>query len=184
MASCRRGNFVIGFLKIMNNRIVLPTERPEVMLRQFIPDDAEALFALIDTNRGHLSQYDDDTAQKYPDLSAVRHSIEHPANPHKTRFGIWLREILVGTVNLTPLNFEVAVLGYWISQTHTRRGFATVATRAACEYAKTLGYRRVVASVAPNNHASQRVLEKAGFAKIFGTRYYKDLVFLKGRTVR
>lgn len=157
--------------------IVLSTTTPELTLRQFTPDDAQALFARIDGNRVHLSRNDDDTSRKYPDVASVRHSIEHPANPNKLRFGVWLNTVLVGTVNLTPRSFpdgETVELGYWMASEYTGQGLATIAAQAVCEYAKSQGYRRVVASVSESNTASRRVLEKLGFKKTVEMNYAKE----------
>ena len=84
-------------------------------------------------------------------------------------FGIFLKatEELVGRVQLSgiaPAPFESAYLGYSVSERHNGRGYATeaVAAMLAVAWADPV-VEAVLASTAPSNLASQRVLEKAGF---------------------
>ena len=59
-----------------------------ISLRQFSPADTNAIFELIDRNRGHLSQFGDETAAKYPTGKSVLDIITNPKNPGKLRFGM------------------------------------------------------------------------------------------------
>jgi RimJ/RimL family protein N-acetyltransferase len=55
-------------------------------------------------------------------------------------------------------------LGYRIRVSHWGQGLATEAARAACDHAQgSLGLPRLIAIVRPDNRASVRVAEKAGF---------------------
>lgn len=55
-------------------------------------------------------------------------------------------------------------IGYGISPEHWGKGYATEAVAAAVQWAaKQPGVKRIEAETAPENLASQRVLEKAGF---------------------
>ena len=57
-------------------------------------------------------------------------------------------------------------LGYIFNPRHQRRGYATEAVRALVAHAfSNLGVHRVVANCSPENVASWRVLEKAGFVR-------------------
>lgn len=66
-----------------------------------------------------------------------------------------------------------AELGYWVGRRHWGRGLATQAVRQAVDYAFAhWPIARVFARPFGSNHASQRVLEKAGFvleARFTGT---------------
>jgi len=83
-------------------------------------------------------------------------------------FGIFLEagDELVGRIQLTgisPAPFENAHLGYFVSERHNGRGYATEAVRQGVDAAFVeLGLHRVQAAVIPRNVASIRVLEKAG----------------------
>jgi RimJ/RimL family protein N-acetyltransferase len=54
-------------------------------------------------------------------------------------------------------------MGYWIARPHWGKGFATEASRALIDIARTLKLPRLEASHFVDNPASGRVLEKLGF---------------------
>jgi len=59
-----------------------------------------------------------------------------------------------------------AEIGYWLGRAHWGRGVATDAVRAVTAYAfETFDLVRIEARVYAWNHASRRVLEKAGFTR-------------------
>lgn len=59
---------------------------------------------------------------------------------------------------------QTASLGYWAGQAHAGKGYITAAVRAVLRYAwEDLELHRVEAACQPDNIASRRVLEKAGF---------------------
>lgn len=73
---------------------------------------------------------------------------------------------LVGMIELTPRSRadRVAELGYWIAPGQRGQGFATEAARAMCEVGfELLRLHRIEAGALARNHASIRVLDKAGF---------------------
>lgn len=61
-----------------------------------------------------------------------------------------------------------AELSYWLGRAHWSKGFATALVSGAVRriHANAPGLLRLVAKVRPENLASRRVLEKAGFAPI------------------
>jgi RimJ/RimL family protein N-acetyltransferase len=97
----------------------------------------------------------------------------------KSRADFWTRhsiplaitldgDTLVGMVALSHLSVgnRVAELGYWIAPGHRRKGYATEAARALCEVGfRTLRLHRIEARAFTRNHASIRVLEKAGLRR-------------------
>lgn len=147
----------------MNPILELSTEQETITLRQLAPEDAAAYFDAVDANRDHLSQFGDETADKYPTLASVEDSIANPNNPDKLRMGIWEGGTFVGSINLTPSDDgSDAEVGYWLDKRYTGNGYATVATKALAGYAKNK-FRRVHAEVVEGNEASIGVLERAGF---------------------
>src|SRR5260221_3426993 len=91
----------------------------QIVLRQYTPEDADEVFALIDQNRGYLSQFGDDTSDKYPTLESFRESILSPKKPSRLRFGIRSKDgVIVGSINLTPDddNPKRAEIGYWLGK--------------------------------------------------------------------
>ncbi len=141
------------------------TTTNKLTCRRFGVTDAYALFALIDHNREHLSQHDDDTANKYPALGDVVESITRPKNPRRQRYGIWNENgALIGSVNLTPVDGDegVAEIGYWIGQEFTGQGYATAAAQGMINYGFEQGFARIIALAHITNLPSQHVLSKAG----------------------
>jgi RimJ/RimL family protein N-acetyltransferase len=70
---------------------------------------------------------------------------------------------LIGCVGLHPCGGPGPELGYWIASDRWGQGYATEAARAVLAVARTLGHRRVEASVFADNPASARVVAKLGF---------------------
>lgn len=69
---------------------------------------------------------------------------------------------LIGACGIGSLDGE-AELGYWIGRPFWGHGFATEASRAVVEIAKTIGHKKLVASHFTDNPASGKVLRKLGF---------------------
>jgi [ribosomal protein S5]-alanine N-acetyltransferase len=84
--------------------------------------------------------------------------------------------VLVGGLNLSNVRrgvAQAASIGYWMGAPFARRGLMTDAVRAAVGFAfATLRLNRLEAACLPSNAASQRVLEKAGFAREGRARRY------------
>jgi len=146
-------------------------ERGEFSLKQFVSDDAPAIFALIEYDRTHLSQDhngdSDDTAEKYQTVDDVKESIMHPKDPRKLRFGIWDGATVVGSNNLTPLDKEGRAVesGSWIGKEHTGNNYAARARELLIELAfERLGYKLIVSEIAVGNEASRKSVEKSGYA--------------------
>lgn len=76
-------------------------------------------------------------------------------------------ERLMGAITLSNIRRGVAetgALGYWIGQPYAGLGLGTAAARTMLGFAfGALKLHRVEAACVPSNHASRRVLEKAGF---------------------
>ena len=65
-----------------------------------------------------------------------------------------------------PGNQPEAELKYSFRRTHWGRGLATEAARAMLAYGvQTFGLKQIIATTAPENEASHRVLEKIGFTR-------------------
>lgn len=144
--------------------ILISTERPDVVLRQYVPQDARAIFSLIDNSREHLSQFGEETSAKYPDVESVLRSITDNPQPNKLRLGIWRSDELVGSINLTPFTRNPGGhMGYYVGASYLRQGLATAAARACVDYAlHTLWWRSLLARARQDNRASQEVLRRAG----------------------
>ena len=76
-------------------------------------------------------------------------------------------ERFLGVIRLSPIHYGAAqsgTLGYWVARSEWGQGFASLAVDAVVTFAfHHLKLHRVQAHCLPDNLASQRVLEKAGF---------------------
>jgi ribosomal-protein-alanine N-acetyltransferase len=83
---------------------------------------------------------------------------------------------LVGGIGLTQVRrgvAQMATLGYWVGEPFERRGYTTEAVRLTVRFAlQSLMLHRVEAACLPENAASRRVLEKAGFVREGYARQY------------
>ena len=73
---------------------------------------------------------------------------------------------LLGSVGLVEVNFDErrAEIGYWLVAAHRGRGVMTKAVRVLSAWAfEALGIERLSISAEPENTASRRVAERAGF---------------------
>ena len=62
--------------------------------------------------------------------------------------------------------FHIGHFGYWITREARGRGVATEALKALCRWGvESLGLKRLELVTDPENTASQRVAEKAGFRR-------------------
>lgn len=145
-------------------RIILEREGVPVRLMQLVSADAQAYYDLIAYAPDHLRQHGDETADKYPDVEAVRWSIKQPSNPNKYRFGIWDGDTMVGSDNITPEGNGKAELGSWIGKRYIGRGYAGQGRALLVDFAfGTLGLDEVHCDIVVGNEASRRSVEKSGF---------------------
>jgi RimJ/RimL family protein N-acetyltransferase len=109
-------------------------------------------------------------------LAWIQHSHEDEKRTGSQCFSLWYHATpclsgvlqLVGNAGIhrtldTPQSAE---LGYWLDTSVWGQGIATEVLTALVAHARTtLALTSLVATVALNNRASQRVLEKAGFTQ-------------------
>lgn len=147
------------------DRIILSSPDDTVVLKQLVPEDSQVYYDNIAFDPDHLRQYDDTTADKYPDVESVRRSIEHPTNPDRYRFGIWDGDTFVGSDNITPEGNGSAELGSWISKKYIGNAYAGRGRKLLVGFAfDTLGLNVVHSDIVAGNEASRRSIVKSGFA--------------------
>ena len=165
----------------------MATRAPQVELR--LPDsgDVESFLDLVVRNRDHFRPYEPRRPPSYFTLAGQRDQIAAARRQarlgERFEFGIWEDgHGLVGRISLGGISrgaLQNAYLGYGVDIGHGGRGIATQAVKLAVEVAfEDLGLHRVQAAVVPENRASARVLEKAGFREEGLARRY---LFLDGR---
>lgn len=129
-------------------------------------DDIDSYYTLVDRNRDHLSRHGDYINLTHATRASVRASLTEPSDANR-QFGIWLDTTLIGRADMIPRLPGHFVLGYWLGEAYTGKGYATVACRALIAYAREyLGATAIFAGVTKGNAASEAVLGRLGFGAI------------------
>ena len=80
---------------------------------------------------------------------------------------IWFNRELIGQITLGGISYGAyrgGHIGYWISQDHANKGLTTRAVREVTRYGlEELRLHRIEINLRPENSASKRVAEKAGY---------------------
>jgi len=150
----------------------LPIETASFTLRAFVPEDAPKVFRMSqeDGMRTWLpSQVYRDQAHAASVLASLISKYRDPGDP---RLGPYVLGVqggstgeLAGHVGFGPLGDAVEV-GFAIESVHQRKGIATSAVRAACEWAaEVFSIGAILGVTATGNSASQGVLLRAGFVR-------------------
>lgn len=147
--------------------------------RALTVDDAEALFAI----NSHPEVMRFTGEPPCPSLDAARNAIRQYPDFETVGYGRWgcvLKDTdsVIGFCGLKYLpELDEVDVGYRFLPEYWGRGLATEACTASLEFGlRTIGLRRIIALVLPENAASIRVLEKSGMRRD-GTKRYD------GRTV-
>ena len=147
--------------------VVWPTADPSVTLVPLAAEHAERVQELasdpaIGATSNVPSPYPEDGARQW-----IAYSLAARVEGREYAFAVTHAEHgLVGACTLLEVDLAAkhGTLGYWIGTPYWRRGFASLAARAALDFgARHLGLRRVSACCLDRNAASDRVLLKVGF---------------------
>lgn len=160
---------------------ILETER--LSLRQFTPDDAPFILALLNEpsfikNIGDRGVRSLEDAKRYIETGPV-------SSYERNGFGLYLVQLkesgesigMCGLIKRPTL--EDVDIGYAFLPKFWSKGYAVEAARAAKEEARTLGLKRLVAITDPDNESSIRVLEKIGMTFERMVRLSEDDIELK-----
>jgi [ribosomal protein S5]-alanine N-acetyltransferase len=99
-------------------------------------------------------------------LSAYAHDMErgaaYPFLVFRQPDGVMVGGITVSNVRRGVA--QMASIGYWVGESHTRRGYTVAAVNAVTDFCfSRLGLHRVEAACIPTNEGSKAVLARAGF---------------------
>jgi ribosomal-protein-alanine N-acetyltransferase len=135
-----------------------------------------------ESSRAFLTPWEPTWAQDETSRSSFRYKLRRyteDARDDKAYALFVFREeddALVGGVTLSNVRRGVALtasLGYWAGERYASKGYITAAVAAIVRYGfEDLGLHRIEAACQPDNIASRRVLEKAGFAQEGMARAY------------
>jgi RimJ/RimL family protein N-acetyltransferase len=165
--------------------VILETSR--LLLREFIPQDADALAAVLG----------DPVAMQYYPAALDRKGVEEWIERNRSRYqsdgyGLWAMVLkdsgeLIGDCGCILQEVEGAnhvEVGYHVRRDLWGNGYGTEAARACMEYAFTaLEVTRVISMIRPENVQSIRVAEKNGLTceKIIFWRGYDHCIYAKRR---
>lgn len=137
---------------------------------------------LRDASRAFLTPWEPTWAQDETSRGSYRYKLRRyaeDARDDKAHALFVFREeddALVGGVTVSNIRrgvAQMASIGYWAGQQFTGQGYITAAVRAVVRFAfEDLDLHRVEAACQPDNMASRRVLEKAGFSHEGAARGY------------
>jgi [ribosomal protein S5]-alanine N-acetyltransferase len=150
-------------------------EGSRVMIRTLQEEDAKSLVKLIKNNKVFWADTEPRRRDSYYTVEVqkemIKRSLQAMENGTGYAFGIFNKKSsqLIGDISLYDVRkapFQSTIVGYSIDRREIGKGYTTDSLNLALSFAfEQVGLHRVTAGVMPRNHASIRVLEKAGFQK-------------------
>lgn len=137
---------------------------PRLLLREFVPEDAPALYEL--NSEVEAMKYTGDSA--FASIEEAEDFVRRYGHYRDHGYGRWsvlLRETgkFIGWCGLKFNELEQVDIGFRFSSKHWGKGYATEAARASLAYGfGELGMTEIFGRAARANVASIRVLEKLG----------------------
>ncbi|WOF75558.1 GNAT family N-acetyltransferase [Parvibaculaceae bacterium PLY_AMNH_Bact1] len=142
---------------------VLETER--LTLRAFRHEDAKTVCRLA--GDWEVARMMAPVPYPYPLAAAgdwIRSHGQSAADGIDLTFAIWLKDVLIGSINIENRGDDTVGIGYWIGKDYWSKGYASEAVTKILRYAfGELSINLLLTDLFADNLASARVLEKAGF---------------------
>lgn len=138
-------------------------------IRLLGPEDAPALFALIDASRGELREWVPwvDRTRRVEDTEGfIRRALDQHKGCTGLHAGLWLDGRLVGGIGYVGLDVDNrrAMVGYWLAAPYRGRGLATRACLAMTDVAfRKLLMNKVEIYCGLDNLKSRAIPERLGF---------------------
>lgn len=142
----------------------------DIQLRDFVEEDKDQLFEIIDRNRGHLRNWlfwVDLTTTPEDSLNFIKTAVESNDERASLVLGMWRGSELVGAVSLVNINFELklAELGYWVAEHEQGKGYVTSACKSLITYAfENFEIDNVRIKCVAANESSHAVIKRLGLA--------------------
>lgn len=155
-------------------------EAHDVSIRLVRPDDAETLSRLETENRQYMLSGGPVRPDHYVTVAGQRELVAALLDGHRAGtcapFVIERSGELVGRIILNGIvrgALQSAAVGYWVAEHASGQGIASRALRLVVAHAfDDLGLHRLQAETTLTNHASARILTKAGFEQYGVARDY------------
>jgi ribosomal-protein-serine acetyltransferase len=165
-----------------------------IVLKILEPEDADVLFALVDSNRSYLRQWlpwvDTNTTLENSKLFIRSTKEQHDLNLG-FQCGIWFCGAFAGLIGFQRIDWmnRNVEIGYWLGEIFQGHGIITKACHTLVDYAfYEYQLNRVQIRCATGNTKSNAIIERLGFIKEGKTRqaemlydHYVDL-FVYGMT--
>ena len=145
----------------------------QLTLRTYTIDDAEALFAAIDTNRKHLNPWLNwvkATTKPEHSLQFIEHSIHQVKMQEALPMGIFYNDKVIGGIGMHQWDqsLKKAQIGYWITKEYEGKGIMTAAVQHFVHFLfSKAGLNKVEIHFIPSNKRSAKIAERLG-AKVEG----------------
>jgi [ribosomal protein S5]-alanine N-acetyltransferase len=146
-------------------------------------EDAAGLAEYFRINRAFHAPWDPDRPEEHFTAAGQRAQIATALEGYRERRALPLviarGDLIVGRVHIRdvvgpPMQF--GTLGFNLAESATGQGLATAAVADACALGfAELGLERIEAATIVTNHASQRVMQRAGFTEIGRPRRYIEI---------
>ena len=139
--------------------------RPEFVFRPWSHEDAPVLAAMLSSER--LWHYLPEDFRGPIDEQAAAQLIKLGGEEHHEVSAVLRDGVPIGQVRLLFSGKDAAELSYWLGEGYWGKGYASSIVRDYCERSRRTRpeIKRLFARVHEDHIASQRVLEKAGFAR-------------------
>lgn len=146
-----------------------------VYLRPPERNDYEPWVQARAASRAHLQPWEPEWASDEFSREAWRRRMRYYANELRSGSGRTFfifrasDDALVGGATLSNMRrgaSQAAEIGYWIAQSHTRKGYGSLAAGLVVAHGlEVLGLHRIEAACMPSNVASRRILTGLGFRR-------------------
>jgi ribosomal-protein-serine acetyltransferase len=140
-----------------------------IVLRPFVPADADALFSAIDGSRPHLGPWLNwvgGTTRIAHSLDFIERSTAQIRNQEAMPLGIFVDGVVAGGVGMHDWQRDInrVQIGYWIARGYEGQGIVTRAVAALCNYLFTrAGINKLEIRYVPANLRSAKVAQRLGF---------------------
>jgi ribosomal-protein-serine acetyltransferase len=137
-------------------------------LRLLEMQDAQEVYALVESNRDYLAQWMPWAAGQTLERTAsfIRTAQERHAASNGFETVVVLDERIVGAAGFAGVDWVArsTSIGYWLAEAHQGRGLMTRAVKALVDHAfGELGLHRVEIRAAAENRRSRAIPERLGF---------------------
>lgn len=153
----------------MNDHMFEIKINDNLSLRLRKPEDAEAIFEIIDRNRVEFRKWllwVDATVSVSDTLAHIHESIEEFKNKTSMSFVVWYKNKIIGSVGFVRINNKTndAEIGYWLDSNFQGKGTMRKCVKVLIDYGfNELNFHHIEIGCLEKNKASRSIPEYFGF---------------------